>query len=179
MAKSNRHGQAEIWKDDQFETVIHDLSPKMRAIVAICYYTICRVSEARQLRAENIVNGAIVFRRSTTKTKKTRTVPINSKLQVILNEADLPKTGYLFPGRSADKPITRQAVDHALRQVCDRLGLVGYSTHSCRRTGATKLNNDGVPLRRIQKLGGWSQLGALQNYLEVSPEQLEDAVSRL
>lgn len=178
MGKNNRHGQAEIWSEDQFEQVNLELSPKMRALLAICYYTLCRVSEARQLKAEDIVNRAIVFRRATTKTKKTRTVPIHPKLQQMLNEADLPTSGCLFPGRG-DKPITRQAVDAALRDACDRLGLIGFSTHSCRRTGATRLSSEGVPLRVIQEVGGWSSLAALQRYLEVSPHQMKDAISRL
>jgi integrase/recombinase XerD len=178
MGKNNRHGQAEIWADNQLEMVNRELSPKMRTLLAVCYYTLCRVSEARQLRAEDLINHTIVFRRATTKTKKTRTVPIHPRLQQMLNEADLPPSGYLFPGRG-DKPITRQAVDAALRDACDLLGLAGFSTHSCRRTGATRLNSEGVPLRVIQEIGGWSSLAALQRYLEVSPHQMKDAIARL
>ncbi|NJP12484.1 MAG: site-specific integrase [Leptolyngbyaceae cyanobacterium RU_5_1] len=179
MAKTDRHGQAEIWTEDQFEQVSRELSLTMRALLSICYYTLCRVSEARQLKAEDLVSRSIVFRRATTKTKRTRTVPIHPKLQAILNEANLPSTGYLFPGRNGQQPITRQAVDAALRKACDRCGWQGFSTHSCRRTGATRLSSAGVPLRVIQEVGGWSQLSALQRYLEVSREQVEAAITQL
>jgi integrase/recombinase XerD len=91
----------------------------------------------------------------------------------------LPSSGYLFPGRGKQGHLTRQAADHALRQVCDRLGLPGFSTHSNRRTAATRLNNAGVPLRVIQQIGGWSSLAALQRYLEVTPEQMDEAIGRL
>jgi len=49
MPKNNRHGQADIWDDQQFESVMNELSPKMRAVFSICYFTCCRVSEELQL----------------------------------------------------------------------------------------------------------------------------------
>jgi len=32
MPKNNRHGQADIWDDRQFESVMKELSLKMRAV---------------------------------------------------------------------------------------------------------------------------------------------------
>lgn len=179
MPKNNRHDQAEIWTQAQFDAVMAELSPKMRALFSICYYTGCRVSEARQLMAEDIIGGHIVFRRATTKTKKTRSVPVHPHLEVVLRQTELPQRGYLFPGRDTQQPISRQAADKALRQACDRLGLRGFSTHSNRRTWATRLDKAGVRLKAIQDLGGWSSMAALQRYLEVSEEEKRDAISNL
>ena len=179
MPKRNRHDQAEIWKPDEFEQVTAEMSPRMRALFYICYYTGCRVSEARQLRAEDVVGDTLVLRKANTKTKRTRAVPIHPALETVLGETDLPKTGYLFPGRSGEAPITRQACDAALRQACDRIGLKGFSTHSNRRTWATRLDKAQVRLKTIQELGGWSSLAALQRYLEVSDEEKVDAIAKL
>jgi len=179
MPKQNRHDQAEIWSHDLFEQVMAELSPAMRAIFSICYYTGCRISEARQLQAEDWVGDRLVFRRATTKTKRTRAVPIHPKLRVVLEETPLPRRGFLFPGQDGLKPITRQACDLALRKACDRLGLRGYSTHSNRRTWATRLDRAGVRLRTIQDLGGWSSMAAIQRYLEVSEEEKVSAIGRL
>ncbi|WP_199312443.1 tyrosine-type recombinase/integrase [Phormidium tenue] len=151
----------------------------MRSLFSICYYTGCRVSEARQLRAEDVVGNTLVLRKATTKTKRTRAVPIHPKLRAVLQEAELPSRGYLFPGRSGQGPITRQACDLALRKACDRLGLRGYSTHSNRRTWATRLDKAGVRLKAIQDLGGWSSMAALQRYLDVSEEEKVDAIAQL
>ncbi|MBN8561055.1 MAG: site-specific integrase [Leptolyngbya sp. UWPOB_LEPTO1] len=179
MPKNDRNGQAEIWSEDQFQAVMAELSPKMRAAFSICYYSGCRISEALQLKAEDLISDRIVFRRMTTKTKQTREVKIHPKLAAVLKQADLPKTGFLFPGRGKRGYLTRQAADKALREACEYLGFVGFSTHSNRRTAATKLNNAGVPLRVIQKVGGWSELSALQKYLEVTPNQIDDAILKL
>ena len=179
MPKNNRNGQAEIWTDEQLEEVMSDLSPSMRALFSICRFTGCRVSEARQLRADDLVGDYIVFRKATTKGKKgTRQLVIHPKLKTVLGEIDLPTAGYLFPGRGSG-PITRQACDKALRIVCDRIGLEGHSTHSFRRTTLTRLSNRKVPLRVIQEISGHKSLQELQRYLEVSPEQVEDAISSL
>jgi integrase/recombinase XerD len=179
MPKHDRHDQAEIWSEDQFEQVMGELSATMRALFSICYYTGCRVSEARQLKAEDLVGNTLVFRKATTKTKRTRSVPIHLRLRATLDAAQLPRSGYLFPGRSGQQPITRQACDLALRKACDRLGLRGYSTHSNRRTWATRLDKAGVRLKTIQDLGGWSSMAALQRYLEVSEEEKVSAIGRL
>ncbi len=182
MPKCDRNGQAEIFTDEQLDLVLGEMSMRMRVLFSICRYTGCRISEARQLRAEDLVNNAIVFRRGNTKTKKTREAPMHPKLKATLQAAILPTTGYLFPSghrKRGSGPISRQACDKALRIACDRLGLEGYSTHSFRRSALTKMSNAGIPLRLVQEISGHSDLGSLQRYLAVQPKQLEDAISKL
>jgi integrase/recombinase XerD len=170
--KNQRNGQAEILSEAQVTVLLAELSPKMRAVFAICYFTACRVSEALHLTADDVLGGKISFRRVTTKTNHSREVPIAPGLAKILKESQLPTSGKLFG-------VSRQAADKALRKGCDRLDIKGVSTHSFRRTAATRLHQKGVPLRVIQKIGGWSSLQALQLYLEVSQEQVVDAISLL
>ncbi|WP_419546418.1 tyrosine-type recombinase/integrase, partial [Microcystis sp.] len=67
--------------------------------------------------------------------------------------------------------------DLVLRQACDRLGLKGISTHSFRRTALTRMHLAGVPLRTIQRISGHSSLAALSVYLEVTDENVRDAVN--
>ena len=50
---------------------------------------------------------------------------------------------------------------------------LGYVT----RTALTQMHNAGIPLRHIQEISGHNDLGTLQRYLEVSPEQKKQAVS--
>ncbi|MCA2710476.1 MAG: tyrosine-type recombinase/integrase [Microcystis sp. M015S2] len=56
------------------------------------------------------------------------------------------------------------------------IGFKGISTHSFRRTALTRMHAAGVPLRTIQKISGHSSLGALAFYLEVTDENIRDAV---
>ena len=89
-----------------------------------------------------------------------------------------PRPGALFPrmrGRSVT--LTRFTADKILKAACLSVGLVGVSTHSFRRTALTMMSSAGIPLRVIQEISGHNDLGTLQRYLEVSPEQKRKAVA--
>lgn len=170
--KVDRNGQAETLDETQLEILTNELDPKMRLIFSICYYTSCRISEALKLEARDLVGDRIVFRRVTTKTKRTREVKISTKLQAILKESELPTSGYLFPGRKKGH-LTRQAADLALRKVCEYLDWKGVSTHSFRRTAITNLHDAGVPLRRIQARTGHVNLSNVAIYVDVRREEVD------
>jgi integrase/recombinase XerD len=177
MPKKCREGQAAIWSRETFESVLTQLPMPHKIIFAICGYTGCRISEARQLCAGDIGKADIHFRRAIVKGKDhSRSVPICHRLGELLTEADLPTSGYLFPGRHRGQPITRVACDQALRRACAELGLEGYSTHSCRRSWATRLDKAGVRLKAIAALGGWASLENLGRYLDVDEGELRAAV---
>ena len=177
--KCDRNGQAKILSDEEVAAIFNLLNPRDKAIFAICLYGGCRISEALSIRTKDISNGIITIRKANTKGKKgSRSLPISPSLEKILNDylaAASPKE-YLFPGRAGDKPLTRAYTDLVLRQACDRLGFKGISTHSFRRTALTRMHAAGVPLRTIQKISGHSSLGALAFYLEVTDENVRDAV---
>ena len=122
----------------------------------------------------------MTFRKSTTKGKlKTRVVDIQPGLTQLL--AEYPTSaGALFPGmRGRSLTLTRFMADKILKAACDRVGLVGVSTHSFRRTALTMMSSAEIPLRVIQEISGHNDLGTLQRYLEVTPEQRRSAVSAI
>lgn len=169
--KHRRNGQAAVLSEAQLQVLFERLTPTMRCLFAICYYTSCRIGEALQLEAEDILGERIIFRAATTKTKKTREVKLPTRLQQILHQTPLPSQGYLFPGRFKGH-LSRQAADLALRQVCEEMGWRGISTHSFRRTGITKLHDAAVPLRRIQARTGLS-LSNLALYIDVNQNDVD------
>ena len=149
-----------------------------RALFGICLFTGCRVSEALALQTTDIKGGTLTFRKSTTKGKlKTRVVDIQPGLAQLL--AEYPTSlGALFPGmRGRSLTLTRFMADKILKAACAHVGLVGVSTHSFRRTALTMMSSAGIPLRVIQEISGHNDLGTLQRYLEVTPEQKEKAVA--
>ncbi len=150
-----------------------------RALSGICLFTGCRVSEALALQTSDIKGETLTFRKSTTKGKlKTRVVDIQPGLAQLLAEYQLVKEGALFPGMRGRSPtLTRFAADKVLRSGCKRVKLEGVSTHSFRRTALTMMSSAGIPLRVIQEISGHNDLGTLQRYLEVSPEQKRNAVA--
>lgn len=178
--KVNGNGQGKILTPDELRLLFNEgfSCPRDRALFGICLFTGCRVSEALGLQTTDIKNETITFRKCTTKGKlKTRVVDIQPGLAAILAEYH-PKKGALFPGmRGVTEHLTRFAADKILKDACKRVGFEGVSTHSFRRTALTQMSSAGVPLRHIQEISGHNDLGTLQRYLEVTPEQRKKAVS--
>ena len=172
-------GQGKILTADELRLLFMNgvVIPRDRALFGICLFTGCRISEALALQTTDMKSGTITFRKSTTKGKlKTRVVDIQLNLAELLADYQ-PPTGPLFPGlRGVTKQMTRFTADKVLRNACQRIGLVGVSTHSFRRTALTMMSSAGIPLRHIQEISGHNDLGTLQRYLEVTPEQRRKAV---
>jgi integrase/recombinase XerD len=154
-----------------------------RTLFSICLHTGCRISEALALTVADVQNGYILLRKGITKGKKqTRMIPVNDRLAVVLDRylREANPTNFLFPSHhnaKTPKQMSRAAADLILKAACERVNLKGVSTHSFRRTALTQMHNAGVPLRVIQRISGHSSLATLQRYLEVSDDQIVDAVS--
>lgn len=121
---------------------------------------------------------------------------------------EMPKTGYLFPSAKWTKAtvkkyridraastggkhhfdlvdelpprqhITTHAVNRAVANAADLLGLERVSSHSFRRSMATHLNNAGVPLRAIMGITGHSSLASLTHYLELEAGAANEILSQ-
>ncbi|AFZ33617.1 integrase family protein (plasmid) [Gloeocapsa sp. PCC 7428] len=176
------NGQGKILTPEELRLLFTQgfVSPRDRALFGICLFTGCRVSEALALQTSDIKGGTLTFRKSTTKGKlKTRVVDIQPGLAALLADYK-PLPGALFPGmRGRTLTLTRFMADKILRDACLRVGLEGVSTHSFRRTALTMMSSAGIPLRVIQEISGHNDLGTLQRYLEVSPEQKRNAVAAI
>lgn len=181
--KVRGNGQAKILNPAEINKLFTELqkNPRDAALFAICFFTGCRISEALHLETSDIKDGFIVFRKATTKGKlKTRVIPINPGLERFLKTYQPKKAGALFPGQvGRNQFLSRNTADRILRSACNRAGIVGCSTHSFRRTALTQMHRQGVPLRHIQEISGHGDLGTLQRYLEVTPEDLQKAVSSI
>jgi integrase/recombinase XerD len=182
--KVSGNGKAKILNPAEIKKLFGELqrNPRNAALFAICFFTGCRISEALQLETRDISEGMITFRKRNTKGKlKTRTVPIHPSLQRFLDNYQPKKPGYLFPGMvdSASPYLSRNSADRILKTACDRVGIVGASTHSFRRTALTHMSRSGVPLRTIQEISGHGDLGTLQRYLEVTPEEVAKAINNI
>jgi integrase/recombinase XerD len=178
--KVKGNGQGKVLTQDELKRLFTEgfSSPRDRALFGICLFTGCRVSEALALQTTDIKGGMLTFRKSITKGKlKTRVVDIQPGLAQLLEVYKPSKPGFLFPGGRPAKPLTRFMADKLLKRACDKVGLVGVSTHSFRRTALTQMCSAGIPLRHIQEISGHNDLGTLQRYLEVSPDQRKKAVS--
>lgn len=181
--KSRGNGQAKVFNPSEINRLFTELNknPKYACLFAICFFTGCRVSEALHLDTSDIKEDIIIFRKSITKGKlKTRSIAISPPLRRFLDAYRPAKAGPYFPGRrGVCEFMSRNTADRILKKACIAVNIEGVSTHSFRRSALTHMHRSGIPLRTIQKISGHGDLGTLQLYLEVSDEEMKNAINSL
>lgn len=183
MPKTNGSGQARVLTQSQLDALINAApAPPYRACWAIMRYTGSRISETLQLRWGAVHHDRLTFCAFTTKTRRTREPLMAPALQKELDQYrswweathQTKATGrqLLFPSPgSQSSPLSRQAVDRALRLTIQRLELpTEISLHSFRRSLTTTMAQRGASLRTVQSFTGYRILGQLQTYIDVAPE---------
>ena len=188
--KIDRHGKAKVLSTQEIQRLftVGLITIRDKTLCAVMLYTACRIRECVTLKIKDVydskgrVRTELMIRKSNTKGKlATRTIPVLDDLQRYLKHYKPPKTddGYLFPGRWGRGHIHEDSAAAIFREACQRVDIVGASSHSCRRTALTLMSNAGIPLRVIQEVSGHRNLEQLQKYLEVEESQVRGAIASL
>jgi integrase len=89
-------------------------------------------------------------------------------------------SGFAFPSRSTDGPITRHAFTRAMKRMTNVLGIPDATPHDFRRTGATNITSEriGIPrfivsrvLNQISDTGGAATVTGVYDRNEYLPEK--------
>ncbi len=185
--KIKGQGQAKVLTEGELGDLfsVGLITPRDRLLFGICLYTGCRIGEACSLRWRDIVEGAITFRIENTKTRSSRTVAMSLALLGLLGEyrqvEERERFGsvYLFRGKRVGSHLCPSMAHKILKGATERIGVMGVSTHSFRRTALTMMCRKGVNLRVIQKISGHKNLNVLAHYLEVSEQEKEAALAMI
>lgn len=168
-------GKSKVLTDKEFMLIKEKVSYKYQVFFDIMWSTGARVSEVCKLRCIDLVNGTLVLRKTNTKTKETREIPVSDELISKIDK--LPKeNGFMFAGKDGVGHITRYTIDKVLRGACEECGIKGVSTHSFRRTTITQLSRNNVSLRVIQNISGHKNLNVLQGYVDVDDKEVRFAL---
>lgn len=168
---------------DQVQEVI-DFPSRLqhRCLLALCYSSGLRISEALSLQAHQIDSNNMRIYVIRGKGDKDRTVGMSLKLLHLLrdywkNERIPIRSQYLFPSRSfgAKKPhLTVSALTPLIRSLRKELDLPeGFSLHSLRHSFATHLIEQGVNLITLQNLMGHASLTTTSRYIRISAANFE------
>jgi site-specific recombinase XerD len=140
-------------------------------LMATMYGTGMRVSEAVHLRVSDIDSQRMTIRIELGKGAKDRYVMLSPKLLELLRDywRRIRPLPWLFPGKVADQPLTRDGASYAIHTAARRAGLTKpLSPHSLRHAFATHLLECGTDLRTIQILLGHRSLSTTARYLRVA-----------
>ena len=154
----------------------------MRAGLEILYASGLRISELLALPAAALTQDAeMLMVRG--KGGRDRVVPLSDAAREAAQalRAILPQNGkWLFPGRDARRPLTRQAFFLQLKQVVAKAGLdpARVSPHVLRHSFASHLLGRGADLRSLQLLLGHADIATTQIYTHLLSERLQRLVER-
>jgi integrase len=124
-------------------------SAPVRAAIWIALYTGCRRGEICAIRAEDIGADTITLRAGSTKTLKTRVIPITSALRPWLPHLPLA--------------ITAEGLKTGFRRARESAGMKHVTFHDLRRSCATLMIGAGVDLYVVSKLLGHSSVAVTQS----------------
>ncbi len=154
--------------------------PKHRAVLLTCYAAGLRLAEATHLRVRDIDGQRAQSRITNGKGHKERIVPASPRLLRELREYWKLKRprNYLFPGKTADVPLSGTTVQKACKLALAKAGITKPATpHSLRHSYATSMLEAGVDLLTISKLLGHSSFVTTMIYLHVRRQHFDRSPS--
>lgn len=161
----------------------HIKHPHILACVQTLYFTGLRINECLTLRLDDVDFNERKIRVRHGKGNKERFVPINDKLEKILQNYLMnvrEGTGDLFFSLKKSNSLSRQYVNAELNKVTKQLGWKKHVTaHVLRHSFASNLVSSNVNIVAVQKLLGHASLKTTSGYLHLASEELVDAVSVL
>ena len=161
----------------------HAATPRMRVMIMAGYGAGLRITEACRLRVQDIDSKRGLLFLHATKGNKDRVAPLPQRLLVELRawwRATRPEGPYLFPGRVASEPITRQAVNVQFVETVRASGITRKVVyHSLRHAFATHLLEEGIDLMTIQEMMGHANLSTSLRYMRVRVDRIRAVGSPL
>ena len=186
--------QAKVLTEDEVERVLrytaktkHSL--RNRTLVVMSFQCGMRAKELSALRYKDVVNedgtikSEIRLSAEQTKGSDSRTVYINTKLQqelLVYTKAKKFRNidDKFFQTQKSDSKIgfTPNTLCQFFHYLYKRAGIDGASSHSGRRTMATRLCERGTNLRLVMEVLGHKNLSTTQKYLAVNVNMLKQAI---
>lgn len=184
-------GQASVLTDAEIRRVFRIIettrnSGRNRLAFVLSIYAGLRIGEIAALKIGDVVNARgeplreIKLSASQTKGSKGRTVVLSKRVQAEIatyleKRWRSDQRAPLIPSQRKQGSFTSVTLSMLFKEIYELAG-IRTSSHSGRRTFATRLNARGVGMRTIQKLMGHKHISTTATYCDVSDEILRNAV---
>jgi integrase len=154
----------------------------VRRIILLLLYTGMRVGEVLNLKWENVGKDRIKLKRSETKQKKEKVIPLTNGVRGILEELrDRRRTdGYVLPLGKRGKEVY---LTEAIRKIREYSEVRDFIFHNLRHTASTIMVSEalgkGVGLADVMKILGHSQVETTMKYLHADFGRMKAAMKAL
>jgi site-specific recombinase XerD len=163
------------------------ISRRDTLMVSILLYTGVRKGEFISLQVKDLDfdKKLITIRGETSKSKKTKVLPIHPTLLWHLKEyleerkRREYKTEYLIVSSVKDKGLSREGLKHWVDSIIKKSG-VKFHLHQFRHTFACKLTENGTPSLALQKLMGHTSISMTAKYTRsLKSENMNDEICKI
>ncbi|MBD3421253.1 MAG: tyrosine-type recombinase/integrase [Chitinivibrionales bacterium] len=164
-----------ILSEEECYAVIHALkNPKHRAMLAVTYSGLLRVSDLVRLKPEDLDRDRGLLRISQSKGRKDRfTLLSKTALKMVDVYLDGEQVQWLFPGQKPGRHLSIKSAELVFERAAKKAGIRKYCTiHSLRHACATHLLDHGYDIRYVQELLGHKNIQTTQIYTHVTNEKL-------
>ena len=163
----------DVLSGSEVKSVIENAaSLKHKAMFMLMYGAGLRISEVCKLSARDIDSKRMVVLVRVPKNRHDRVVPLAARTLEVLRDywkQYRPEGEYLFPGQDAHKPITRNAVQLALKKAAGRALLKKrVYPHLLRHAFATHSLELGTDIRTLQILLGHLSIKSTTRYTHLT-----------
>ena len=169
-----------VLSSDEIARVLTEAPADLALMARVTLEGLLRLSEVLNLTTADIKEDHLVLLH--TKNNKVRHVPIGPALRSVL-VTRAHRSGHVFgENRYGGRPAKQPAVTQAFRRLMRRLGIENASHHTLRHTGSSFMVAEGISMRVVQEIGGWTSLRMLERYTHpTDAEKLRavEAASRL
>lgn len=187
-AKQPRHLPVVLSQDEVARLLDATTCLKHRAALSVAYGAGLRVTEVAALKVSDIDSERMLLRVERGKGGQYRNAMLSPDLLAVLRawwqaghqQGVMHKTGWLFPGEQATKPISTRQLHRVVVEAAKAAGLSKHAgPHTLRHSFATHLLEDGVDIRVIQVLLGHSKLENTALYTKVAIKTVRTVTSPL
>ena len=157
---------------DEEERLLKASPPFLAAILITAINTGMRKSEIITLKWANVdfETNLITLDHTNTKSKKTRKIPINSKLRTSLLEQRLKsgKSEFVFLSSKGKPYKMHSSLNQVFRRACKIAGITGFRFYDLRHTTGTRMIESGANIVAVKNVLGHADLKTTMRY--VHPE---------
>jgi len=156
-----------------------------KRIILLLLYTGMRTGELLNLKWENIKDDKIIFRRTETKQKREKVIPLTDGIKEILESLrdKRRKDDYIIPLRQGMKARGTIWMTDTMKKIREYSGIQDFIFHNIRHTASTIMVSEaigkGVGLADIMKVLGHSQVETTMKYLHSDFSRMKKAVEIL
>jgi len=150
------------------ESLLNASPGPLRSIIITALCTGMRKNEILTLRWNNVDlnNNLITIDHTNTKSKKTRRIPINTKLKQLFRELRLKSAGneYVFLSTNGNRYKRHDSLKKIYNRTCKLANISGLRFHDLRHTAATRMIENGVNIVAVSKILGHADLKTTMRY---------------